>query len=65
MCLPASQWISIDNKTGSDPLKCPEVMPISENLPLSLDTYMKRRLIQTATLRFFFFFITLSFEKNL
>lgn len=43
-------------------------MPIAENTSLSLDTYMKRHLIQIATLRFvlFFFlflFITLSLEK--
>lgn len=66
MCLSASQWLSINSKTGIDPLKCPEVTPITENLSLSLDTHMKRHLIQTATLRFIcfpFLFIIPSLEK--
>lgn len=40
MCFLANGWlISINNKTGSDPPKCPEVMPITENVSLSVDTY--------------------------
>lgn len=41
-------------------------MPITENMSLSLDTDMKRRLIQTATLIFlffYFFFLFITFEK--
>lgn len=57
MCLPATQRILINNKTGSDPLKCPELMPFTESLPLSLDTYMKRCRIQTATFFFLFLFV--------
>lgn len=61
MCPPAFQKILTDNKTGSDPLKCPEVIPITENLSRHL--HEKTSHTNCYIEFFFFFFIILSLEK--
>ncbi len=62
MCLPAVQNIPIDNKTGSDPLKSPEVRPITENLSTHQHENTSRANCYIR-ISFFFSFATLSLEK--
>lgn len=55
MCLPATQRILVNNKTGSDPLKCPELMPFRWE-SASQSRHLHEKMLHTDCYIFFFHF---------
>lgn len=58
MCLPATQRILVNNKTGSDPLKCPELMPFRWE-SASQSRHLHEKMLHTDCYFFFFSFLSL------